>query len=84
MKEFTEYIYSPCIGNVEKIFVDQNSYVYEWEKLMLIRTSDDETLEIKTGVSGRIVSVEVTENQLVTSDTILMKLKDHFLFTGSE
>ena len=42
-----EGVYSPCYGKVEKLFVKESSYVYEWEKLALIETIDKQKVEIK-------------------------------------
>ncbi|RBW67428.1 hypothetical protein [Bacillus taeanensis] len=84
MKDVIEAVYSPCYGKVEKIFVNKDSYVYEWEKLMLIHTLDNHKVEIKAGVSGHVVSLEVMENQNVLNETVLIKLKDDLLITGSE
>ncbi|MDN3017205.1 hypothetical protein PH210_13485 [Paenibacillus sp. BSR1-1] len=84
MKEVIEAIYSPCCGKIETLFVDQDSYVYEWEKLILIHTEDHKKVEVRAGVSGHIVSLEVTEKQNVTHETLLIKVKDDLLITGSE
>lgn len=49
MKTVIECVYSPCYGKVEKLFVTESSYVYEWEKLALIETIDKQKVEIKIG-----------------------------------
>lgn len=54
MKTVIEGVYSPCYGKVEKLFVTESSYVYEWEKLALIETIDKQKVEIKVGISGYI------------------------------
>ncbi len=51
VKTVIEGVYSPCYGKVEKLFVTENSYVYEWEKLALIETIDKQKVEIKVGIS---------------------------------
>lgn len=84
MKDVIEAIYSPCCGKIETLFVSQNSYVYEWEKLMLIHTPDNHKVEVRAGVSGHIVTLEVIEKQSITNDTLLVKVKDDLLITGSE
>jgi multidrug resistance efflux pump len=84
LKEVIETVYSPCSGKVENLFVSQGSYVYEWEKLMVVHTTDNKKVEIQTGVSGHVVSIEVTKNQNVSNKTVLIKLKDDLLITGSE
>lgn len=84
MKEVIEAVYSPCCGKIENLFVSQDSYVYEWEKLMLIHTTDNKKIEVRCGVSGYILSLEVIEKQSITTETLLIKVKDDLLITGSE
>jgi biotin carboxyl carrier protein len=79
-----ETVYSPCYGKVENIFVSQGSYVYEWEKLMVVHTTDNKKVEIETSVSGHVVSIEVTKNQNVSNETVLIQLQDDLLITGSD
>ncbi|WP_141430838.1 biotin/lipoyl-containing protein [Bacillus sp. 03113] len=84
MKEIIETVISPCCGKVEKIYISENSYVYEWEKLMLIQTEDNQMVEIQTGVSGHILSLNVNENTTIDSGTELLKLKDDLYMTGTD
>ncbi len=42
MKTRMEEICSSYEGKVEEIFVNESSYVYEWEKLMMIRKNNGE------------------------------------------
>lgn len=42
MKTRMEEICSSHEGKVEEIFVNESSYVYEWEKLMMIRKNNGE------------------------------------------
>jgi acetyl/propionyl-CoA carboxylase alpha subunit len=84
LKEVIEAIYSPCCGKIETLFVNRDSYVYEWEKLMLIHTTDNDLVEVRAGVSGHVVSLEVIEKQSITNETLLIKVKDDLLITGSE
>ncbi|MBC6971120.1 hypothetical protein H9I32_01395 [Bacillus sp. Xin] len=84
MKAVIENVYSPCYGKVEKLFVTESSYVYEWEKLALIETIDKEKVEIKVGISGDIVLLEVEEGQSITNKTRLIAVRDDMLITGSD
>ncbi|KEK23336.1 hypothetical protein [Bacillus gaemokensis] len=84
MKAMIEEIYSPCKGKVEEIFVDESSYVYEWEKLMMIQKNDGTVEEIKVGISGHIRSVNIEIGQEIDVDTLLLKLEDDLLITGCE
>ncbi|MBO1627271.1 biotin/lipoyl-containing protein [Bacillus arachidis] len=84
MKAVIEDVYSPCYGKVEKIFINESSYVYEWEKLALIETIDKQKVEIKVGISGYIELLEVEEGQVITDKTRLITVRDDLLITGSD
>ncbi|KIL45286.1 hypothetical protein [Jeotgalibacillus soli] len=84
MREIIENIYSPCHGKIEKIFIHESDYVYEWEQLISIRDERGIVEEITVGISGNIASLEVQENQEVTPETVLCRLKDDLLVTGSD
>ncbi|MGO4886226.1 hypothetical protein ACJ2A9_00580 [Anaerobacillus sp. MEB173] len=77
-------VVSPFKGTVEKIFIKQNSYIYEWEKLFLIKTIEGNLQEVSIGASGIITSLYVNEGDKVTSDMILAYLKDDLIITGSD
>ncbi len=84
MKTVIECVYSPCYGKVEKLFVKESSYVYEWEKLALIETIDKQKVEIKVGISGYIESLEVVEGQAIADQKLLITMRDDLLITGSD
>ncbi|MDD8002938.1 hypothetical protein [Bacillus cereus] len=84
MKTVIECVYSPCYGKVEKLFVTESSYVYEWEKLALIETIDNQKVEIKVGISGYIESLEVVEGQDIADQKLLITVGDDLLITGSD
>jgi biotin carboxyl carrier protein len=84
MKTRIEEIYSSYEGKVEEIFVNESSYVYEWEKLMMIRKSNGELEKVAVGISGNIRLVNVVAGQQINTDTLLVKLEDDLLITGCE
>ncbi|OOR59217.1 hypothetical protein BGP34_07520 [Bacillus mycoides] len=84
METRIEEIYSSCTGIVEEIFINESSYVYEWEKLMMIRKNDGEIEKIAVGISGNIRLVNVEVGQNIDADTLLVKLEDDLLITGCE
>ncbi len=84
MKEIFQTVYCPYYGSVEKVLVNQSSYVYEWEALFLIKTKEQTEVEVSIGVSGYITSVEVAQGQEVTPDTVLSTLRDDLKITGSD
>ncbi|PQZ55245.1 MULTISPECIES: hypothetical protein [Bacillus] len=84
METRIEEIYSSCKGRVEEIFINESSYVYEWEKLMMIRKHDGELEKIGVGISGNIRLVNVEVGQEISADTLLVKIEDDLLITGCE
>ncbi|KFM98988.1 hypothetical protein D0U04_24055 [Bacillus clarus] len=84
MKEKIEEIYSSYDGKVEEIFVNESSYVYEWEKLMMIRKNDGMLEEITVGISGHIRLVNIEIGQEINTNTLLLKIEDDLIITGCE
>ncbi|MCU5379476.1 hypothetical protein OCA08_20285 [Bacillus cereus] len=84
MKTRMEEIYSSYEGKVEEIFVNESSYVYEWEKLMMIQKNNGELEKVAIGISGNIRLVNVVVGQQINTDTLLVKLEDDLLITGCE
>ncbi|MFP3379359.1 hypothetical protein SB767_23595 [Bacillus sp. SIMBA_069] len=84
MKTRMEEIYSSYEGKVEEIFVNESSYVYEWENLMMIRKNNGELEKVVVGISGNIRLVNVVAGQQINTDTLLVKLEDDLLITGCE
>ncbi|HDX9653634.1 MULTISPECIES: hypothetical protein [Bacillus] len=84
MKTRIEEIYSSYEGKVEEIFVNESSYVYEWENLMMIRKNNGELEKVAVGISGNISLVNVVVGQQINTDTLLVKLEDDLLITGCE
>jgi len=84
METRIEEIYSSYEGKIEEIFVNESSYVYEWEKLMMIRKNNGELEKVAVGISGNIRLVNVEIGQEINGDTLLVKLEDDLLITGCE
>ncbi|MDM5306229.1 hypothetical protein [Peribacillus frigoritolerans] len=51
---------------------------------LVVHTTDNKKVEIETSVSGHVVSIEVTKNQNVSNETVLIQLQDDLLITGSD
>jgi biotin carboxyl carrier protein len=79
-----EDIFSPCSGTVETVLTKENNHVYEWEKLLLIKTQNGKIEEISIGISGYITSLPVKKGQEVNSQTVLATIQDDLLITGSD
>ena len=84
MKTRMEEIYSSYEGKVEEIFVNESSYVYEWENLMMIRKNNGELEKVAVGISGNIRLVNVVAGQQINTNTLLVTLEDDLLITGCE
>ncbi|AAS39557.1 conserved hypothetical protein [Bacillus cereus ATCC 10987] len=84
MKTRMEEICSSYEGKVEEIFVNESSYVYEWEKLMMIRKNNGELEKVAVGISGNIRLVNVVVGQQIHTGTLLVRLEDDLLITGCE
>lgn len=84
MKTRMEEIYSSYEGKVEEIFINESSYVYEWEKLMMIRKNNGDLEKVAVGISGNIRLVNVVVGQQINTDTLLVTLEDDLLITGCE
>ncbi|NRD78300.1 hypothetical protein HPT25_13085 [Bacillus sp. BRMEA1] len=79
-----EPIYSPCAGTVERVYIKENTHVYEWEKLLLIKGNNGSVEEVAIGVSGHIKSLHVNVGEMVGPQTVLAVIKDDLLITGSD
>ncbi|MBJ8105144.1 MULTISPECIES: hypothetical protein [Bacillus cereus group] len=84
METRIEEVYSSYEGKIEEIFVNESSYVYEWEKLMMIRKNNGELEKVAVGISGNIRLVNVEVGQKINTDTLLVKLEDDLSITGCE
>ncbi|MBC6971648.1 hypothetical protein H9I32_04170 [Bacillus sp. Xin] len=84
MKAMNEEICSSYKGRVEEIFVDESSYVYEWEELMTIRKNDGTLEKVAVGVSGHIQSINIEVGQEIDVNTLLLTVEDDLLITGCE
>ncbi|RBW67266.1 biotin/lipoyl-containing protein [Bacillus taeanensis] len=83
MKQVIEALYSPCHGKVEEVYVKLGAYVYEWEKLFVIRTTE-QIEEVSIGISGKISKLNIQKGDIVNPDMILAELEDDFVISGSD
>ena len=84
MSVVEEAIFSPCSGTVETVLTEENNHVYEWEKLLLIKTHNGSIEEISIGISGYITYLPVKKGQQVNSQTVLAIIQDDMKITGSD
>ncbi|RBW68620.1 biotin/lipoyl-binding protein [Bacillus taeanensis] len=78
-----EKVLCPCYGKVEEVYVKTDAYVYEWEKLFIIRTAE-QIEEVSIGVSGKVLRLNIQEGDVVKPDMTLAELEDDFVISGSD
>ena len=71
-------------GTVEQVYVQKNSYVYEWERLFLVKTEDGKLIDVSIGASGHITEINVTAGDPINRKLPLALLQDDFVITGSD
>ncbi|WP_227935226.1 hypothetical protein [Alkalihalobacillus deserti] len=71
-------------GVVEKVFVSEGSFVYEWEPLFLIKTANGTIKKVELGASGIVSKVHVTLGERVCTQMTLAVLKEDTRPTGSD
>lgn len=71
-------------GVIEKIYVEENAYVYEWEKLFEIKTTNGNLIDISIGASGLIKDIYVKTGDPVLRFSILAELQDDDKISGSD
>jgi hypothetical protein len=77
-------VLSPCYGKVERISIHDESRIYEWENLFMIK-SESGTLEtIQTCLSGEVESLEVQEGDYVIPGMVLAYIKEDLFVTSSD
>jgi acetyl/propionyl-CoA carboxylase alpha subunit len=77
-------IESPFEGTIEKIYIKEQAYTYEWEKLFLLKTVDGKTVDIMIGASGTIKSVQVRVGERVKCKSLLASLQDDNVISGCD
>ncbi|MCM2531317.1 biotin/lipoyl attachment domain-containing protein [Neobacillus ginsengisoli] len=77
-------VVSPFYGKVEKISINSESRIYEWETLFMIKTEEGNQEIIRTGVSGEVESLEVQEGDDVIPGMVLAYIKEDIFVTGSD
>ena len=70
-------------GIIEQIYIQEDSYVYEWEKLFLLKTLDGKRMDVSINASGYITKVHVNEGDRVTKNTTLAVLQEDFIISGA-
>jgi biotin carboxyl carrier protein len=77
-------VLSPCYGRVKRISIQNESRVYEWETLFVIKTEGGTEKAIQTGLSGEVESLEVQEGDQVIPGMVLAYIKEDLFVTGSD
>jgi biotin carboxyl carrier protein len=79
-----EMIMSPCHGIIEEISIEENSRIYEWEPLFIIKTMNGDIQVIRVGFSGEVQSLEVAKGDQVIPGMVLAYIKEELLLSGSD
>jgi acetyl/propionyl-CoA carboxylase alpha subunit len=77
-------VLSPFYGKIEKIAIQNESRIYEWEPLFQIKTDEGMVETIQTGLCGTIQSLEVQEGDKVIPGMVLAYVKEDLFVTGSD
>ncbi|MEH7106435.1 MULTISPECIES: biotin/lipoyl-binding protein [Bacillaceae] len=75
---------SPCYGKIEKISIERDARIYEWETLFVIKSEEGHEEVVQTGVSGEVESLEVQEGDYVIPGMVLAYIKEDLFVTGSD
>jgi len=79
-----EMILSPCHGVVEKISIEKDTRIYEWETLFTIKTVEGRSEEVCVGLSGIIYSLEVEVGDEVIPGMVLAYINEDLIASGSD
>ncbi|MFF3024197.1 hypothetical protein ACFVRR_16345 [Gottfriedia sp. NPDC057948] len=77
-------IVSDYHGTVEGTAIQKDSRIYEWEPLFFIKTTDGFTKVIHQGISGEIVSLEVSIGDKIVPGMVLAYVKEDLFVTASD
>jgi hypothetical protein len=71
-------------GIIEEAAIEKDSRIYEWEPLFYIRTSEGMTKIIHQGISGEVVSLEVSKGDKVVPGMVLAFVKEDLFVSASD
>jgi biotin carboxyl carrier protein len=71
-----EVVLSPVYGKVEKVSVQSQSRIYEWDTLFMIKTEEGGVENIQLNMSGEVESIEVQEGDHVIPGMVLAYIKE--------
>ncbi|MBO1578257.1 hypothetical protein [Bacillus sp. XF8] len=81
---YYEIVTSPCYGTVEKVSIDKDARIYEWEPLFAIKDMNGKMEVIKMGCSGEVQSLEVEAGDKVIPGMVLAYIQEDILISGSD
>jgi len=81
---YYEIVTSPCYGTVEKVSINRESRIYEWEPLFAIKNMNGQMEVIKMGCSGEVQSLEVEAGDKVIPGMVLAYIQEDILNSGSD
>ncbi|MEN1935564.1 hypothetical protein AAIE21_08050 [Paenibacillus sp. 102] len=81
---YYEIVTSPCYGTVEKVSINKDSRIYEWEPLFAIKNMNGKVEVIKMGCSGEVQSLEVEAGDRVIPGMVLAYVQEDIPISGSD
>ncbi|MDT8861862.1 hypothetical protein N0O92_16740 [Alkalihalobacillus sp. MEB130] len=69
-------IASMSAGTIDRVFVSEGDYVYEWEPLFQLKTNEGVLKKVEMGVGGKIISLHVKPGDRVIHDMTLAILRE--------
>lgn len=77
-------VISSFYGKVQNISIQEESRIYEWEPLFVIKTDGGGIETIHTDLSGKVESLEVQVGDNVIPGMVLAYIKEDLFVTGSD
>ncbi|MEH6932030.1 hypothetical protein [Bacillus sp. JJ783] len=81
---YYDIITSPCYGIIEKVSINKDSRIYEWEPLFSIKDMNGKLEVIKMGCSGEVQSLEVETGDKVIPGMVLAYIQEDLFVSGSD
>ncbi|ARJ21082.1 MULTISPECIES: hypothetical protein [Bacillus] len=81
---YYDIITSPCYGIIEKVSINKDSRIYEWEPLFSIKDMNGKLEVIKMGCSGEVQSLEVEAGDKVIPGMVLAYIQEDLFVSGSD
>ncbi|TCP30025.1 hypothetical protein EV207_107120 [Scopulibacillus darangshiensis] len=75
---------NPYHGVVEKITIEKDERIYEWDPLFTIKTTNGHLETVRVGLCGLIDSLEVGVGDQVKPGMVLAHVNEDLMISGSD